>query len=110
MRLAQFYVEPSCCKKRQKSPNQETGLGNRGRMNALNNTKLILEVTHAHLGIIQNLQTSPIPQTSFLVGTSFDTSYSKTALDCNICRLKMFGFEYSIVIFKGRPTELTFLK
>ena len=52
MRLAQFYVEPSCCKKRQKSPNQETGLGNRGRMNALNNTKLILEVTHAHLGII----------------------------------------------------------
>ena len=84
MRLAQFYVEPSCCKKRQKSPNQETGLGNRGRMNALNNTKLILEVTHAHLGIIQNLQTSPIPQTSFLVGTFFTASYSKTALDSKL--------------------------
>ena len=31
-------------------------------------------------GIIQNLQTSPIPQTSFLVGTIFAASYSKTAL------------------------------
>ena len=31
-------------------------------------------------GIIQNLQTSPIPQTSFFVGTFFDVSYSKTAL------------------------------
>ena len=33
-----------------------------------------------HFGIIQNLQTSPIPQTSFLAGTFFDVSYSKTAL------------------------------
>ena len=31
-------------------------------------------------GIIQNLQTSPIPKTSFLVGTSFAASHSKTAL------------------------------
>ena len=31
-------------------------------------------------GINENLQTSPIPQTSFLVGTFFTTSYSKTAL------------------------------
>ena len=31
-------------------------------------------------GIIQNLQTSPIPQSSFLVGTFFAVSYSKTAL------------------------------
>ena len=31
-------------------------------------------------GIIQNLQTFPIPQTSFLVGTFFAASYSKTAL------------------------------
>ena len=30
--------------------------------------------------IIQNLQTLPIPQTSFLVGTFFADSYSKTAL------------------------------
>ena len=37
-------------------------------------------------GIIQNLQMSPIPQTSFLVGTFYATSYSKTALD--------FFFEY----------------
>ena len=35
-------VEPSCCKKRQKSPNQETGLRNRGRLKVLNDTKLIL--------------------------------------------------------------------
>ena len=30
---------------------------------------------------IQNLQMSPIPQTSFLVGTFFAASYSKTALE-----------------------------
>ena len=27
-----MLLEPVCCKKRQKSPNQETGLGNRGRL------------------------------------------------------------------------------
>ena len=32
-------------------------------------------------GIIQNLQTSPIPQTSFLAGTFFATSFSKAALE-----------------------------
>ena len=32
-------------------------------------------------GIIQNLHMSPIPQTSFLVGTFFATSYNKTALE-----------------------------
>ena len=31
-------------------------------------------------GIIQGLHMSPIPQTSFLVGTFFAASYSKTAL------------------------------
>ena len=31
-------------------------------------------------GIIQNFQTSPIPQTSVFVGTFFAVSYSKTAL------------------------------
>ena len=31
-------------------------------------------------GIIQNLQTSSIPQTNFLVGTYFGVSYSKMAL------------------------------
>ena len=34
-------------------------------------------------GIIHNLQTSPISQTSFLVGTFFAGSYSKTALVVN---------------------------
>ena len=32
-------------------------------------------------GIIQKLQTSPIPQTSFLVGTFFAASYSKRVLE-----------------------------
>ena len=44
---------------------------------------MIKGVTHAHLGPIgniQNLQTIPIIQTSFLVGTFFAASYSKTAL------------------------------
>ena len=35
-------LEPICCKKQQKSPNQETGLGNRGSLNILCNTKLVL--------------------------------------------------------------------
>ena len=32
-------LEQVCCKKLQKSPNQETGLGNRGPLEALNDTK-----------------------------------------------------------------------
>ena len=39
----------SCCKKWQKSLNQETGLGNRGHLKVLNNTKLVL---NDHLGLI----------------------------------------------------------
>ena len=39
-------------------------------------------VTPLIIGIIQNLQTSPIPQTSFLPWTFFATSYSKIALVC----------------------------
>ena len=35
-------LEPVCSNKRQKSPNQETGLGNRGRLKVLNDTKLVL--------------------------------------------------------------------
>ena len=37
-----WHMEPSYCKKRQKSPNQETGLGNRGRLKVLYDTKLVL--------------------------------------------------------------------
>ena len=70
-------------RKAKKSPNQETGLGNRGRLKVLNVTKLILkdelELIQDQFGIIQSLQTFPIPQTSFVVGTFFDASYSKTA-------------------------------
>ena len=41
-------LEPVCCKKRQKSPNQETGLGNRGPLEILNDTKLILNGEGGH--------------------------------------------------------------
>ena len=34
---------------------------------------------YEHFGIIKILQTSPIPQTSFLIWTFFTASYSKTA-------------------------------
>ena len=37
-----FKLEPSYCKKWQKSPNQETGLGTRERLKVLNDTKLVL--------------------------------------------------------------------
>ena len=38
----QNFLEQSCCKKRQKSPGQETGLGNRGRLKVLNDANLVL--------------------------------------------------------------------
>ena len=42
-------------------------------------------------GIIQNLQTSPILQASFLVGTFFAVSYSKPALVITWGRKWMYG-------------------
>ena len=54
---------------------QGTGLGNRRRLKVLNDTKLrkgSLILIDDKFGIIQNLQTSPIPQTSFLHWTFFD--------------------------------------
>ena len=40
--FSSHLLEPSCCKKWQKSPNQETCLGNRGHLKVVNDTKLIL--------------------------------------------------------------------
>ena len=84
----QFAVRNS-----KKSPNQETVLGDRRHLEALNDTQLILNEYGGHscsfrvnLGIIQNLQMSPISHTSFLVGTFFAVSYSKPALEFSSCR------------------------
>ena len=71
-----------------KSPPQDTGLGNRDPLKALNDTKLILHDVGGHScsfrtnlrSIIQNLQTFHIPKASFLIGTFLATSYSKPAL------------------------------
>ena len=35
-------LEPSCCKKLPKNPNQGTGFGNRELLKVLNNTKLVI--------------------------------------------------------------------
>ena len=43
--------------------------------------------------IIQNLQTSPIPQTSFLVWTFFTTSSNKMALEFPVFR------KYTLALF-----------
>ena len=48
-------------------------------------------------GNIQNLQTSPIPQTNFLVGTFFAASYSKTAL-ANFAKAKFFHINNNCVV------------
>ena len=48
----------------------------------------------AHLdqfGIVQNLQTSPIPQTIFLVGTFFAISYSKKALEAQLFWMRLLS-------------------
>ena len=57
-------LEFSCCKKWQKSPNQETGLENKGPPETLNYTKLIPNegVTYANLGPIgYHLEPSYVP-------------------------------------------------
>ena len=40
--LEKHILEPVCCKKRQKNPYQENGLGNMGHQKVLNDTKLVL--------------------------------------------------------------------
>ena len=71
-----IYLLTSCplaVRNVKKSPGQETGLGNRGRLKVLNDTKLVsmsdLLIIFDQSGIIHNNQTSPIPQTSFLPWT-----------------------------------------
>ena len=49
--LGTYLLEPVCCKKQQKSPNRETGLGNRGSLEA-NDTKLILNDKRVSLRLI----------------------------------------------------------
>ena len=61
-----------------------TGLGTRGPLKGLNDTKLILNnyvmLILDQFGIIQNLYTSLIHHASFLTGTFFANSYSKADL------------------------------
>ena len=60
---------------------------NRGCLNVLNDTKLVLNEQEFplsnfdHFGVIQNFQMLTIPNTNFLVWTFLATSYSKTALE-----------------------------
>ena len=71
-------LEKSCCKKLQKIPGQETGLGNRESLKVLNDTKLVLK--SFMINLVQNSQTSRNPRINFLTWTFFAASYSKTAL------------------------------
>ena len=65
-------LEPICCKKQQKSSNQETGFGNRGYM---------MGVTHAHLRFKIRAFGIPFSPNQFLGYDSFfAASNSKTAL------------------------------
>ena len=50
------------------------------------------------LGIIQNLQMSPISQTSFLVGTFFAASYSQTALEGFLRLSKVQSIEAQLLL------------
>ena len=42
-RFQDLLLEPACCKKWEKSPCQNIGLGNKGPLKVLNGTKLILD-------------------------------------------------------------------
>ena len=84
LKVATFSLEMSCYKKRQKSPSQETDNKTsedyewyQFDSNWLTGSLMLI---YDQFGIIQNLQTSPIAQTKFLVATFFAVSYSKTAL------------------------------
>ena len=87
LKKKEFSLELSCCKKQQKSPNQETGLGNRRHLKVLNDTKLVLNEHESdrfnHLGSIwyhsepSDVSYSP---NQFLVMDFFAASYSKAAL------------------------------
>ena len=66
------FLELSCCNKQQKSPNQETGLGSRGPLKVLNDTKL---VPNKHL-----VSEVPYSPNQFLGWDFFAVSYSKTTL------------------------------
>ena len=80
-------LEPSCCKNRQEMSQPINWFGDLGTSDFSEwyqigpkwawVTPLIIKDQFC---IIQNLHMSPIPQTSFLVGTFFAASCSKTAL------------------------------
>ena len=87
------YYNQNCLAVRsgKKSPNQETGLGNRGCLKVLNDIKFVLNeheslIIQDQFGIIQSIQSFPIFQTSFLVGTFFAASYSKLFFEFENCR------------------------
>ena len=78
-----YVLEPVCCKKQQKKISwQVTGLRNRGPLNDLNNSKLIVciwvqvipLISQDQFYTIQNLQSFPIPQISNWAGTFFSVS------------------------------------
>ena len=76
------YLEPVCCKKQQISPNQETGLGNRGLLEALNDTKLILNDKGGHS---YSFRTNLVSNRTFRCPLfPKPVSYSKPALDQEI--------------------------
>ena len=82
---SRYYVEQSCtCNKREKSPGQETGLKNRGRLKVLNDTKLILNDKggHPYSFRTNSEQPSDVPYSpnQFLDLDFFDAFYTKMAL------------------------------
>ena len=77
-------------------------LGNLRRLKVLHDRKLILN----DIGIIQNLQMPPIPQTSFLPWTFFAASHTKIALELPFeilkvdytCLVLIFSFKNGVLM------------
>ena len=77
------YLELSCCKKRQKSPEQETSLRNRGCLKVLNDAKLFLNDSYSfrtNLVSFRTFRRPLFPKPFSCPGFFFVFSYSKTAL------------------------------
>ena len=87
MHITRFtsWLEQLCCKKWQKSPCQETGFGNRGRLKVRNNIILVLNEHKWPPELFRiNLDHSEVPYSpnQYLDRDFFATSYSKAHLGC----------------------------
>ena len=100
-------LDLSCCKKRQKSPNQETGFGKRGSLEALK-TKLILNDKRGQLWFLRSIWYHSEPSdVSYHRGTLMENNSNLKSLFFMFCVPK--GQELDTFICKKKQKKTVFL-